>query len=71
MSDQTDFILASLRVASLRVRIIAGEIDACGVALKGGFISPEVALAWCEDVAPGCLGYMPPAIKPALARDAA
>jgi hypothetical protein len=31
-------------------------------ALKGGFISPETALEWAEDIAPGCVSFIPQAI---------
>jgi hypothetical protein len=31
-----EFVLATLRGASLRVRLIASDIDAAGIALKGG-----------------------------------
>ena len=50
-----EFTIAALRTAVLRVNLIANELTAAGVALKGGLISPESALEWAEDVAPGCL----------------
>jgi hypothetical protein len=56
-----EFVLATLRSVSLRIRLIDNEIAAAGMALKGGFISPEVALKWVEEVAPGCVGYLPAA----------
>ena len=59
--DRQEFVLAMLRTASLRVRLIDSEIAAAGTALKGGFISPETALKWVEGVAPGCVGYLPAA----------
>jgi hypothetical protein len=59
--DRQEFVLATLRSASLRVRLIANEIDAAGTALKGGLISPETALEWVEQEAPGCIGYLPAA----------
>jgi hypothetical protein len=60
-SDRQAFVVASLRSASLRVRLIANEIDTAGVALKGGLITPEAALEWVNEVAPGCVGYLPAA----------
>jgi hypothetical protein len=60
-SDRQEFVLATLRGASLRVRLIASDIDAAGIALKGGLISPETALEWVNEVAPGCVGYLPAA----------
>jgi hypothetical protein len=32
-----------------------------GVALKAGTITPQEALDWVDEFAPGCLGYIPPA----------
>jgi hypothetical protein len=61
--DRQEFVLATLRSASLRVRLIANEIDSAGTALKGGFISPETALEWVNEVAPGCVGYLPAAFE--------
>ena len=58
-NDRSDFTLAAIRSAVLRVRLIANELESAGVALKGGFISPEMALEWAEDVAPGCVGFIP------------
>jgi hypothetical protein len=57
--DRQEFVLATLRSVSLRIRLIDNEIAAAGTALKGGFISPEMALDWVEEVAPGCIGYLP------------
>jgi len=57
-----EFVLAALRSTNLRVKLIDAELSAIGVALKGGFISPETALEWAEEVAPGCVGFIPEAI---------
>jgi hypothetical protein len=57
--SRTEFVLASLRCTSLRVKLIENEITAIGVALKGGLISPDMALEWAEEVAPGCIGFIP------------
>src|SRR6478672_11697915 len=61
--DRQEFVLATLRSVSLRVRLIASEIDTAGTALKGGLISPETALEWVNEVAPGCVGYLPAAFE--------
>jgi hypothetical protein len=61
--DRQEFVVATLRSASLRVRLIANEIDTAGTALKGGLISPETALEWVNEVAPGCVGYLPAAFE--------
>ena len=56
------FVLAALRSTCLRVRLIDNELAMIGTELKGGFISPETALEWAEEVAPGCVGLIPEAI---------
>jgi hypothetical protein len=59
---QRDFVLAALRCTCLRVKLIDTELAAIGTALKGGFISPETALEWAHEVAPGCVVFVPDAI---------
>ena len=61
--DRQEFVLATLRSVSLRIRLIDNEVAAAGTALKGGFITPEMALKWVEEVAPGCVGYLPAAFE--------
>jgi hypothetical protein len=58
-SSRRDFVLASLRCTSLRIKLIESEIAAIGTALKGGLISPDMALEWAEEMAPGCIGFIP------------
>ena len=60
--SRRDFVLASLRCTCLRVKLIDNELAAIGTALKGGFISPDTALEWAEEVAPGCVGFIPEAV---------
>jgi hypothetical protein len=58
MNDPRELMIAQLRVASLRCKLCANEIDVIGVALKGNFISPECALEWVsnlEEPVPGLL----------------
>jgi len=45
-----DYLIAEIRCASLRARILQSEIDAIGIALKGGLITVEQALALLHDV---------------------
>ena len=47
--DRTAYLLAELRCAALRARLVACEIDAIGIALRGGLIDPETAVAWLHD----------------------
>ena len=60
--SRRDFVLAALRSTCMRVKLIDNELAMIGTALKGGFISPETALEWAEDVAPGCVSFIPEAI---------
>ncbi len=60
--SRRDFVLAALRTTCIRVKLIDNELAMIGTALKGGFISPETALEWAEDVAPGCVSFIPEAI---------
>ena len=47
--NRIKYLLAELRCASLRARLQAGDIDAVGLALKGGLIEPEQALELLQD----------------------
>jgi hypothetical protein len=62
-ASRRDFVLAALRSTCLRVKLIENEIAAIGVALRGGLIAPDVALEWAEEVAPGCVGFIPETIS--------
>jgi hypothetical protein len=46
----TEFLLSALRVATLRARLAANELDSIGVALKHGLVSYDDAMAWLHDV---------------------
>ena len=41
--DRREYLLAELRVAALRARLWQADIDAVGLALKAGLISPDQA----------------------------
>jgi hypothetical protein len=49
VTDRRDYLLAELRVASLRARLWQAEIEAIGLAVKGGLIEPEQALEFLND----------------------
>jgi hypothetical protein len=51
LDDEThrEFLLAALRVASARAKLMDSEIVAIGVALKGRLIGPETAVEWIAD----------------------
>jgi hypothetical protein len=44
-----DYLLAELRCAALRARILASDVDAIGLALKGGLVTPEQAIDLLAD----------------------
>jgi hypothetical protein len=56
-SGFADFVLCRIRVAHARARLIVNDIEAIGVALKGGVISPEVALLSLDQA--GALALFP------------
>jgi hypothetical protein len=45
----TDFVLAELRVASVRASLLTAEADAIGTALRGKFITTDDAIVWALD----------------------
>jgi hypothetical protein len=51
----TEVVLAALRTTSQRLKLIDSEIIELGIALKRGLISPQQAIDWSEEIAPGCL----------------
>jgi hypothetical protein len=44
-----DYLLAELRCASLRARLWQADIDAVGIALKAGWITPEQVVETLAD----------------------
>jgi len=57
LASKQEFLLVSMRVASLNLKSWAQEIDCIGLALKGNLISMEAA---CEDLdAMGVLHHLP------------
>ena len=57
LASKRDFLLASMRVASLNLKSWSAEIDCIGVALRNNQISIEAA---CKDLdAMGILYYLP------------
>jgi hypothetical protein len=58
-ASRRDFVLGALRCTCLRLKLIENEILTIGTALRGGFITPDIALEWAEEVAPGCVGFIP------------
>jgi hypothetical protein len=48
-ADQRDYLLAELRCAVLRAKLWQQDIEAVGLALKGGLIDPDQALDLLHD----------------------
>lgn len=48
------FVLAVLRAVSRNLKSIDGMVEAAGVGLSQGLISPAAAIAMTDHVAPGC-----------------
>jgi hypothetical protein len=53
-----DYLLAELRCASLRARLLQADIDAVGMALKAGLVEPEQALELLDEC--DCLQLIAP-----------
>jgi len=45
-----DYVVAQLRLAHMRVRLLLNEIEMIGKALKGNLIEPDDAVAWLRSV---------------------
>jgi hypothetical protein len=48
-SPRVEYLLAELRCASLRVQLLQGDIEAIGLALKGGLVTAEQAIHLLSD----------------------
>jgi len=48
--DFAVFVLAQLRCAGLRSRLLTAEIDSITTALSGDFIDTDDAIAWAHEV---------------------
>jgi hypothetical protein len=46
---RTDYLIAELRCAVLRARLMQADIEAVGMALKAGLVDPEQALELLHD----------------------
>jgi hypothetical protein len=49
MNDRVDYLLQELRCAALRARLAAADVEAIGIALKGGLVTPDQALGLLSD----------------------
>lgn len=55
-SSNVDYVLAQLRCAALRARLVANDCDFIGVSLKAGLIDTITAIDWLEHA--GALGMV-------------
>jgi hypothetical protein len=46
----TEILLAALRSAAPRCKLDENEITTIGASLRAGWISPEYAIAWLQDI---------------------
>jgi hypothetical protein len=46
---RTDYLLAELRCAALRARLLQADIEAVGLALKGGLVTPDEAVELLDE----------------------
>ena len=44
-----EFLLSALRAASLRAKMMDADLTTIGVALRGGMIGADTAVAWIRD----------------------
>jgi hypothetical protein len=55
----TERLLARLRCAKMRIRLLELEVDEVGVWLAQGRIKPAGAVRWLDDLAIDVLGWLP------------
>lgn len=48
--DHREFMLAALRVASAKVKLMDLELTQVGIALKAKLIGPEMAVRWLHEL---------------------
>jgi len=54
----TEYVLSELRCAALRTRLAQADIDAVGLALRGGLVTADQAIEILGDC--DCLQYVQP-----------
>ena len=47
--EYRQYVIAQLRLAHMRVRLLLNEIEVIGKALKAGLIEPDPAIQWLRD----------------------
>jgi hypothetical protein len=69
IEPRAQFVLGAIKTAIIRLDEIRQELVNAGLALKAGYVDPQMALDWAEDAAPGCITYVPPLTGLGLKRD--
>ena len=49
-ADAQTLLLSFIRVARLRAKVVAVDLESIGIALKQGLISLDAALAWLDEL---------------------
>jgi hypothetical protein len=49
-SAKTEYLLAALRCARLRIQLLANEVDEVGVALRYGIVTADGAMSWLREI---------------------
>jgi hypothetical protein len=70
-AQESEFALGLIKSAVLRLDEIRQELINAGVALKANYITPQMAIDWAEEFAPGCIGYVPPNTRLRVSRQEA
>jgi hypothetical protein len=57
------FVLQAIRSTWIKVKQIETDLQTAAKALEGDLIDIPTALEWAEEVAPGCLPFIPECIS--------
>jgi hypothetical protein len=69
IEPRAEFVLGALKSIVHRLDEVRQELINAGLALRNGYVSPQQALDWAEEFAPGCVGYIPPLTGLGVKRD--
>jgi hypothetical protein len=69
IEPRAEITLGALKSTIQYLELIRQELINAGLALKAGYITPQQALDWAEEFAPGCVGYIPPLSGLGIKRD--
>lgn len=66
--EDSEILLALMRCANIRLKLMQTELDEVGVSLRYGVISPDAAIAWLKEIDAAQFCLLPPALE-ATARE--